>query len=124
MCCSPRRRAYADKGKNTRKVLKKKVDELLDKLREVDLDEVKDELLFKAETLQAELAALDKEKAKDLALEQAQKIKEKAEELYKYAIEKSTPVVEKAADEVRKQALKVVKEIQEKLEEDGKQKNK
>ena len=49
-----------DKGKNTRKVLKKKVDELLDKLREVDLDEVKDELLFKAETLQAELAELDK----------------------------------------------------------------
>ena len=113
-----------DKRTNTRKVLKKKVDELLDKLREVDLDEVKDELLFKAETLQAELATLDKEKAKDLALEQAQKIKEKAEELYKYAIEKSTPVVEKAADEVRKQALKVVKEIQEKLEEDGKKKNK
>ena len=49
-----------DKGTNTRKVLKKKVDELLDKLREVDLDEVKDELLFKAETLQAELANLDK----------------------------------------------------------------
>ena len=51
------------------------------------------------------------EKAKNLALEQAQNIKAKAEELYKYAIEKSTPVVEKAADEVRKQALKVVKEI-------------
>ena len=109
-----------DKGTNTRKVLKKKVDELLDKLREVDLDEVKDELLFKAETLQAELANLDKEKAKNLALEQAQNIKAKAEELDKYAIEKSTPVVEKAADEVRKQALKVVKEIQTKLEEDEK----
>ena len=94
-----------DKGTNTRKVLKKKVDELLDKLRDVDLDDAKDELLFKAETLQAELANLDKEKA---------------EELYKYAIEKSTPVVEKAADEVRKQALKVVKEIQTKLEEDEK----
>lgn len=113
-----------DKGKNTRKVLKKKVDELLDKLREVDLDEVKDELLFKAEELQAELADLDKEKAKEIALKQANIIKGKAEELYKYAIEKSTPVVEKAADEVRKQALKVVKEIQEKLEEDGKKKNK
>ena len=110
-----------DNGKNTRKVLKKKVDELLDRLKEVDLDEVKDELLFKAETLQAELAALDKEKAKDLALEQAQNIKAKAEELYKYAIEKSTPVVEKAADEVRKQALKVVKEIQAKLEAEEKE---
>lgn len=113
-----------DKGENTRKVLKKKLDELLKKLREIDVDEVKDELLFKAEELQAELADLDKEKAKEIALKQANIIKGKAEELYKYAIEKSTPVVEKAADEVRKQALKVVKEIQEKLEEDGKKKNK
>ena len=51
---------------------------------------------------------------------QANTIKEKAEELYKYAIEKGTPVVENAADEVRKQALKVVKEIQKKLEEKSK----
>ena len=109
-----------DSGENTRKVLKRKLEDLVNKAKEVDLDEVKDELLFKAETLQAELANLDKEKAKNLALEQAQNIKAKAEELYKYAIEKSTPVVEKAADEVRKQALKVVKEIQTKLEEDEK----
>ena len=111
-----------DKGKNTRKVLKKKVDELLDKLREVDLDEVKDELLFKAEELQAELAELDTEKAKEIALKQAKNIKAKAEELYRYAIEKSTPVVEKAADEVRKQSLKVVKEIEKKLEDENKSK--
>lgn len=105
-----------DKGENTRKVLKKKVDELLVKIKEVDMDEVKDELLYKAETLKAELAALDKEKVKEIALDQANKIKAKAEELYKLAIEKSTPVVEKATDEVRKQALKVVKDIEKKLE--------
>ena len=45
-----------------------------------------------------------------------------AEILYKYALEKGTPVVEKAADEVRKQALKVVKEIEKKLESDKKRK--
>ena len=104
-----------DKGENTRKVLKKKVDELVNKIKEVDLEEVKDELLYKAETLKAELAALDKEKVKEIALEKAQSIKSKAEELYKLAIEKSTPVVEKATDEVRKQALKVVKEMEAKL---------
>lgn len=111
-----------DKGTNTRKVLKKKVDELLDKLKEVDLDEVKDELLYKVETLQAELATLDKEKVQKIALEKAEVIKTKAEDLYKYALEKGTPVVEKAADEVRKQALKVVKEIEKKLESDKKRK--
>ena len=106
-----------DKGENTRKLLAKKIDELLKRVKEIDIDEIKDELLYKVEKLQAELATLDKEKAKEIALKQAKKIKEKAEDLYKYAIEKGTPVVEKAADEVRRQALKVVKEIQAKLEE-------
>lgn len=105
-----------DKGENTRKVLSKKIDELLKKLKEIDVDEVKDELLYRAEALQAELASLDKEKAMDLVTKKANDIKEKAEELYEYAIEKGTPIVEKAADEVRKQALKVVKETEKKLQ--------
>ena len=109
-----------DKGENTRKALSKKIDELLKKLNDIDMDEVKDELLFRAESLQAELASLDAEKAKDLVLEQAEVIKEKAEELYKYAIEKGTPVVEKAADDVRKQALKIVREAEKKLVEANK----
>lgn len=111
-----------DSGENTRKVLAKKIDDLLKKVKEIDADEVKDELLYRAETLQAELATLDKEKAKEIALKKAQDIKAKAEDLYKYAIEKGTPIVEKAADEVRKQALKVVKDIQKKLEEEPKRK--
>lgn len=105
-----------DKGENTRKLLGKKLEELTKKLKEVDIDEVKDELLYKVETLQAQLADLDKEKAKEIVLEKSEVIKKKAEELYKYAIEKGTPVVEKAADEVRVQALKVVKEAQKRLE--------
>lgn len=109
-----------DKGENTRKVLAKKIDELLKKLNDIDMDEVKDELLFRAESLQAELAQLDAEKAKELVLDKAEVIKEKAEELYKYAIEKGTPVVEKAADDVRKQALKIVREAEKKLVEANK----
>ncbi len=111
-----------DSGENTRKVLKRKLEDLISKAKEVDLDEVKDELLYKVETLQAELATLDKEKVQKIALEKAEVIKAKAEDLYKYALEKGTPVVEKAADEVRKQALKVVKEIEKKLESDKKRK--
>ena len=65
------------------------MDELLKKLNDIDLDEVKDELLFRVESLQAELATLDTEKAKDLALEQAENIREKAEELYKYVASKN-----------------------------------
>jgi len=105
-----------DTGENNRKALQKKVEELLKKIKEVDIEEVKDELLYKAETLQAELKNLDKETVKEKALDKAQAIKSKAEDLYKYAIEKGTPVVEKAADDVRRQALKVVKDVEEKLE--------
>ena len=105
-----------DTGENTRKLLAKKLDEMWKKAKEIDIDEVKDELLYKVETLQAELKDLDKEKVKEVTLAQANKIKAKAEEIYKYAIEKGTPVVEKAADEVRRQALKVVKDAEEKLE--------
>jgi len=111
-----------DTGNNTRKVLKKKLDELMFKVREVDLDEVKDEMLFKIEKLQSELTNLDREKVKEMALAQAQVIKSKAEDLYKYAIDKGTPVVENVANEVRKQALKVVKDLQDKLQ-DGMKEN-
>jgi len=111
-----------DKGENTRKMLAKKLEDFLNKAREVDIDEVKDELLYRVETLQAELASLDKEKVKEIALKKANDIKTKAEELYKYAIEKGTPVVEKAADDVRRQALKVVKEVEKKLDEPSKKK--
>ncbi len=105
-----------DTGENNRKLLAKKIDELTKKIKEVDLDEVKDELLYKAEMLQAELKNLDKETAKEKALEMASDIKVKAEELYRLAIEKGTPVVEKAADNVRKQAVKFLKDAEKKIE--------
>lgn len=113
-----------DKGENTRKVLAKKLEEVVKKVKELDVEEVKDEVLYKVEQLQAELANLDKEKVKEAALKKAQDIKAKAEDLYKYAIEKGTPVVEKAADDVRRQALKVVKDVEAKLDEPKKTKKK
>jgi len=106
-----------DSGENTRKMLQKKLEDLVKKVKEIDPEEVKDELLYKVESLQAELKSLDKEKVKEIAAKKAREIKEKAEDIYKYAIEKGTPVVEKAADNVRRQALKVVKDVESKLEE-------
>ena len=111
-----------DKGENTRKLLQKKLEDLVKKIKEIDPEEVKDQLLYKVEELQAELASLNKEKVKEIAVKKANEIKAKAEEIYKYAIEKGTPVVEKAADDVRRQALKVVKNVEDKLEEKPKKK--
>lgn len=105
-----------DKGSVTRKKLKLKLDDLICQLKEVDIEEVKAEITMKVQEIKSELENLDKEKITKIAKEQAIKIQKKAEELYKYAVAKGTPLLEKAADEVRIQALKVAKNVVKKLE--------
>ena len=104
------------KGSETRKDLKKKFDELISKAKEIDAEDVKDMIEAKIEEIKYELEDLDKEKALKIAKEKAKKIKEKSEELVKLAIEKGSPVLEKAANEVREKAIVVVKEVLNKLE--------
>ena len=45
-----------------------------------------------------------------------QRTMQKSEELYKLAVEKGTPYLEKAADEIRLSAIEVLNSITEKLE--------
>ena len=78
------------KGSETRKDLKNKIDELIGNIREIDIQEVKDEFFDKVDEIKRELEDLDKEKG--------------------------TPVLENAANEVREKAIVVVKEVLEKLE--------
>ena len=103
-------------GKETRKDLKNKLDELVVKIKGIDKDELVDKIEDKIEEIKAELADLDKEKVIEIAKEKADANKDKAEELYKIAKKKAEPVIEEAADEVRKKALAVVKDIEKKLE--------
>ena len=49
-------------GVETRKELKEKMDELVKKVKELDVEEVKENFLKKIEELKEELADLDKEK--------------------------------------------------------------
>ena len=88
-------------GEETRKELKKKIDELVVKVKEIDVNEVKENMSIKIAELQAELRDLDKEKVKELAKEKAVQVKEKADELVKLAVAKGTPAVQKAAKEVK-----------------------
>ncbi len=103
-------------GIETRKELKSKLDELYSKAKDIDKEEVKKNIVKKIDDIKKELASLDKEKVTKIAKEQAVNIQAKAEDLYKYAVEKGTPVLEKAVDEVRNQAIKLTKEITKKLE--------
>lgn len=109
-----------ESGEKTRKNLMKKMNELLDKLKEVDANEVKDEIEKKVVEIKDELADLDKEKVLALAKEKAKVIGKKAEELVELAKEKGTPVLESAADSVRGEAIKVTKAVLDKLEKEEK----
>ena len=103
-------------GSETRKALKKKLSEMLDKIKEIDVKEVREDLERKIEQIKEDLKDLDKEKVLEIAKTKAKQIQEKAEELVDYAIEKGTPVLEKAATNIRNKAIVVTKEVLDKLE--------
>ena len=105
------------KGSETRKDLMNKFEELKSKAQDIDIDEVKETIDAKIELIKNELADLDKEKVVKIAKRKAQQIQDMAEELVDYAVEKGTPVLEKAASAVRNKAIIVTKEVLNKLEE-------
>ena len=108
------------KGSETREDLKKKINELLAKEKEIDAEDVKEAIETKIAEIRDELEDLDKEKALKIAKQKAADIKEKSEELVNLAVEKGTPVLQKAADEVRQKAIVVVKEVLKRLEKEEK----
>lgn len=108
------------KGSETRKDLKNAFDDLIAKVKNIDLEEVKEEVALRVEEIKAELADLDKEKVLSAAKKQAKKVKEMAEELVEYAIEKGTPVIEKSANALKTKVIASCEEVIKKLEKEGK----
>lgn len=103
-------------GKETRKVLKVKLDELTDQIKKIDVAEVKKEFSRKIEDIKMDLVDLDREKAIEIAAEKAAVIKEKAQDLVELAKEKGTPILKKTANEVLENIIKISKDTQKKLE--------
>ena len=104
------------KGSETRAELKEKIEELYVKAKELDMDDVKENIEIKIAELKQSISELDKEKVVEFAKEKAALIKEKCDDLVKYVVEKGTPVMEKTANTVREKALGVTKEVVESLE--------
>ena len=107
-------------GKETREILKKKFDEVLEQVKSIKAEDVKASIVKKVNELQKELKDLDKEKALKIANQKATKIQKKADELYKLAVEKGTPVVEKSVSELKQATADALKKIVAKLEEEDK----
>lgn len=104
------------KGSETRKELKLKLDEMLAKLKEVDYDEVRENIEVKIYEIKNELRDLDKEKVLDIAKKKASDLQKMSSELVNYAVEKGTPILQKSADSIKEKVVKVSKEVIEKLE--------
>ena len=103
-------------GEELRKDLAKKINEWIDKAKEIDVKEVSEDFKLKVEDLKKEIADLDKEKALEIAKKKGEQLKVKANELLDLAKEKGTPVLEKTAADVRTKAIQVTKEVLKKLE--------
>lgn len=104
------------KGSETRAELKAKIEELYIKAKELDMDDVKENIEIKLAEIKETISELDKEKVVEFAKEKALLVKEKCDELVKYVVEKGTPVMEKTANAVRTKATEISKEVVEKLE--------
>jgi gas vesicle protein len=103
-------------GSETRKDLKKKLDELLEQAKNIDTDEVKKSFNLKVTEIREQLADMDKEKALGIAKEKGEQAKVKAQELVELAKEKGTPALKKTAESVLEGVIKVSKESLKKLE--------
>ena len=104
------------KGSETRRELKNKIDELVAQIKNIDLEEVKDEFDKKVNEIKMELVDLDKEKVLEMAKQKGEQLKTKAQELVDMAVEKGTPILKKSAEDVLKNVIKVSKETIKKLD--------
>ncbi len=104
------------KGEETRQDLKKAFEDLVNKVKNVDADEVRETVELKINELKEGIAKLDKETVLSEAKKQAKKLQDSASELVEYAIEKGTPMIEKSANAIKKKVAEVSKEVTKKLE--------
>lgn len=104
------------KGSETRRELKLKIDEIIDEVKDIDVDEIREDIETKIFEIKMELEDLDKEKILKIAKKKANDIKDMAEDLVEYAVEKGTPILEEMATAIREKSIGVTKDVLEKLE--------
>ena len=104
------------KGSETRDLLKKKFVELTNQIKEIDIEEVKEEFDRKVNEIRMELVDLDKEKVLEIAKDKCHDLKIKTQELVDLAKEKGTPVLKDTAKDLLENVIKVSKETIKKLD--------
>jgi len=107
-------------GKENREELKKKFDEVTNKVKNIKAKDVKNILNKKIKEIEKDIKELDKEQVKEIAKDKSNEIKEKVNDLVSLAKEKGDEVLEKTTKELREKAINVTKDVLNKLENDEK----
>ena len=110
------------KGSETREELKAKLDDLVNQVKSMDKEEVKKEFDKKIKDIKSELDSLDKEKVLEIAKSTGKDLKIKTQELVDLAIDKGTPILRDAAEDVKSKVLELSKEVTARLEKENKSK--
>lgn len=104
------------KGEETRRDLKNKAIDTFDKVKNIDIDELKMSVDEKITSIKKEISELDKEKVLEIAKEKSTAIKKEIDDLYEKAKKKATPVINDAIEDLRNYAICQTKLVLEKLE--------
>lgn len=112
------------KGSETREDLKNKTNEMIDNIKNLDKDEIKEKLNTKVKELKKDLENLNKETAVELIKEKGSSLIKKADELMDIAKEKSAPVIERAAKDVKEKTVVLLKSAIDKIEDTEESKEK
>ena len=92
------------------------MDELVNKARDIDMDDVKEYVVTKTDEIENALKDLDKEKVLEIAKKKSKEIQKSAKDLVNYVKDKGEPVLTDAANAVREKAIETTKAVLEKLE--------
>ena len=104
------------KGSESRQDLKNKAADAINGVKNADYEQIKKDIETKFQQLTQEVKDLDKEKVLKIAKDKAGDIKNQANELVNYAIEKGTPVIQKTADEAKDKLMDLLNLTIKKLE--------
>lgn len=103
-------------GRETRKLLLDKATELFDQLKEVDVEEIKENIEKKYMEIKKELSSIEKEKVVETAKEKLDVLMNKAEELVELAKKTGKPIVEDATKSIKNAVVDAAKDVIVKLE--------
>ena len=103
-------------GKENREELKNKMGELLDKVKNINSNDLKNEFNKKITEIESEIKSLDKEQVIEIAKKKSEEIKTKVNDLVSLAKEKGDESLEKTTKELKEKAINVTKDVLNNLE--------